>query len=147
MKKILPPTYLLAAILLVIALHFLLPGATIIPFPWSVAGVLPLAAGIFLNLAADRQFKQASTTVKPFERSTTLVTTGVFRWSRNPMYFGQVLIVAGIAAFVGSVTPWGAVVAFAALLNWVFVVPEERMLTEAFGDAFESYKTEVRRWI
>jgi protein-S-isoprenylcysteine O-methyltransferase Ste14 len=106
MTKILPPTYFLAAIALTIALHFLFPVATFIRLPWRFAGLLPITAGIALNIAADRQFKRRNTTVKPFQESRALVTDGIFRWSRNPMYLGMVLIVSGIAIIEGSVTPW-----------------------------------------
>jgi protein-S-isoprenylcysteine O-methyltransferase Ste14 len=65
-----------------------------IPSPWRFAGVLPIAAGIALNVAAARQFKPRNTTVTPFQESSALMTDGVLRWSRNPMYLGMVLIVS-----------------------------------------------------
>jgi len=147
MKGTLPPVYLFVAILLMAAAHFLVPLATLIPFPWTISGLLPLAAGVGLILAADRQFKQFKTTVKPFEVSSALITAGVFRWSRNPMYLGMVLTVAGIAVFVGSATPWIVVVLIAVLLHRRFVLVEERMLAETFGAQFETYKRSVRRWL
>jgi len=84
-----------------IALHFLFPVARFIPLPWRFAGVLPIAAGIALNVAAARQFKPRNTTVKPFQESS----------AQNPMYLGMVLIVSGIAIIEGSVTPWIVVAA------------------------------------
>ena len=147
MTTILPPIYFLAAIALTIALHFLFPVATFIPFPWRFAGLLPIAAGIALNLAADRQFKRRNTTVKPFQKSSALVTDGAFRWSRNPMYLGMVLVVAGIAIIEGSVTPWIVVAALAVLLERLFILREEQMLQETFGAVFQQYKKRVRRWL
>ena len=70
MKRPLPPTYLLVAIALIVALHFLLSVATIIPFPWNLTGALPLVVGVAVALIADQAFKKHKTTVKPFEVST-----------------------------------------------------------------------------
>jgi hypothetical protein len=102
MTKVLPPVYFLAAIALTVAAHFLFPVAVFIPYAWRFVGLLPVAAGIALNIAADHQLKRFNTTVKPFERSNALITEGIFRWSRNPMYLGMVLIVGGIAVFEGG---------------------------------------------
>jgi protein-S-isoprenylcysteine O-methyltransferase Ste14 len=144
---LLPPVYLLGAIVFTVAAHAGIPLTVMIPFRWRVGGLLPLAAGLGLNLAADRQLKRQGTTVKPFERSTRLVTDGVFAWSRNPMYLGMVLLVSGIAWLEGSVTPWGVVVAFAVLLDRAFIVPEERQLEDTFGARFQQYRSHVRRWL
>lgn len=67
--------------------------------------MFPLIFGVALNISADRMFKQHKTTVKPFEESTSLVTDGVFRFSRNPMYLGMVLILSGVVLLAGSTTP------------------------------------------
>jgi len=147
MTKILPPVYFLAAIALTIALHFLFPVVTIVPLPWRFVGLLAIAAGITLNIVADRQFKQRNTTVKPFQESSALVTIGAFRWSRNPMYLGMVLIVSGIAIIEGSVTPWIVVAALAVLLDRIFIRCEEKMLQETFGNLFQRYKKRTRRWL
>jgi len=146
MKRVLPPTYLLGAIAAAITLHFAAPVHTLLDLPWRWAGVVPLLAGIMLNLLADRHFKKHDTTVKPFAPSDALVTDGVFRLTRNPMYLGMVLILLGIALLLGSTSPLLAVVVLAVLLDRVFITEEERMLEEVFGDAFRSYKARVRRW-
>ena len=146
-QGILPPTYFFVAIILALAAHFLFPLAVIIPDGWRFAGILPITAGIVLNIVADRQFKERGTEVKPFKRSSALVTDGVFRWSRNPMYLGMVLIVAGAALIEGTLSPWIATVALAVLLDRVFIVREEAMLEETFGAAFRQYRSRVRRWL
>jgi protein-S-isoprenylcysteine O-methyltransferase Ste14 len=146
-KKSLPPTYLFVSILIMVALHFLYPTAIIIPFTWSLFGIIPLAAGLTANLSADRAFKRYNTTVKPFEQPTTLVTSGVFRVSRNPMYLGFVLILIGIAILLGSLTPFLVVPVFAVLMDAVFIRSEEEMLYAAFGENWLEYKKNVRRWM
>jgi protein-S-isoprenylcysteine O-methyltransferase Ste14 len=146
-KRILPPACLLISIVAMIALAFLLPGMKIFPFPWNLLGVVPLVLGVILNLAADRSFQRAGTTVKPFEESSALVTSGAFGISRNPMYLGFVLILTGIAILLGTLTPYVVVVAFAVLIGSVFITVEERMLAEKFGAEWESYKCSTRRWL
>ncbi len=71
----------------------------------------------------------------------------VFPWTRNPMYLGMVLIVAGAALAEGSVSPWLAVIALAVVLDRCFIAREEATLRAAFGDAYRSYQARVRRWI
>jgi protein-S-isoprenylcysteine O-methyltransferase Ste14 len=146
-KKVLPPTYFLGALAVAAALHFFVPIRQIVVFPWRLLGLLPLVAGAALNVVADRAFARNGTTVKPFERSTTLVTTGVYRLSRNPMYLGMVLVVLGEAALFGSVTPFVVVPALVVLLDRVFIAPEESKLEDAFGEGFSRYRRIVRRWI
>jgi protein-S-isoprenylcysteine O-methyltransferase Ste14 len=146
-KNILPPTYLFGAIVIIIILHFLFPLAKIFSFPWNLLGLLPFAAGCVLNTFADKAFKKCGTTVKPFQESTTLMTDGAFRLTRNPMYVGFVLILLGIAIFVGSLTPYLVVIVFPLLMDKIFIRVEERMLEDTFGEAWLEYKKKVRRWI
>jgi protein-S-isoprenylcysteine O-methyltransferase Ste14 len=147
LNKLLPPTYVYIAIVLILVLHFALPGAQLLDSPWRYVGILPLLVGIALNLLADQAFKQHNTTVKPFETSTTLVTGGVFRFTRNPMYLGFVLLLTGIAILLGSLTPWIVVVAFPFLMDMRFVRAEEAMLEARFGDSWLEYKRRVGKWL
>jgi protein-S-isoprenylcysteine O-methyltransferase Ste14 len=146
-KKVLPPTYLLIAIVVIAAFHFVLPLTQVIPGLWRLIGLIPLAGGIALNLIADRALQRANTTVKPFEASTTLITNGVFQISRHPMYLGFVLILIGLAVLLGSLTPYVVIPIFAILMDRVFIQVEERMLKEQFGPTWLTYKARVRRWI
>ena len=145
--KLLPPSYLYGAIVSVIVLHFLLPGPQIFSSPWRYLGIIPLILGSALNIMADQAFKRHKTTVKPFEDSTYLVIDGVFRLSRNPMYLGFVLLLAGIAIFLGSATPWIVVAVFPLLMEWRFIRTEETILEARFGEDWLEYKWRVRRWL
>ncbi len=147
-KKILPPTYLLISIVAIIAIHFLLPTiAGNISFPWNLLGMIPLASGVILSLVANHAFQRAGTTVKPFAESSVLVTSGTFRICRNPMYLGFVLILIGAAVLGRSVIAFSVVLAFAILIDRMFVTVEERMLAAKFGDRWEEYKRSTRRWL
>jgi protein-S-isoprenylcysteine O-methyltransferase Ste14 len=145
--KILPPTYLLIAILAMLILHFALPLFRMVPMPWNLAGLVPLLIGTVINLFADKALHTAHTTVKPFVESTSLVVNSVYSFSRHPMYLGFVLILMGIATLLGSLTPWVIIPIFVVLMEVVFIQVEERMLGEKFGSAWLVYKKEVRRWI
>ncbi len=146
-KRVLPPTYLVVSIVVMALLHFLVPISELIVYPWTLFGIIPLAAGITLNLIADSAFKKAQTTVKPFEISTVLITTGMFQICRHPMYLGMVLILSGLAIFMGSFTPFIIVIIFAFLMELVFVRKEERMLKQQFGPTWDAYKNKVRKWV
>jgi protein-S-isoprenylcysteine O-methyltransferase Ste14 len=145
--KIMPPTWLLITIITMLALHFLIPVAWIIPPLWNLAGVILIASGLTLNLRADKAFHAAHTTVKPFEESSSLVTNGVFRISRNPMYLGFVLILTGIAILLRTLSPYLVISAFVVILDKTYVRVEERMLAEKFGASWKHYQSMTRRWL
>jgi protein-S-isoprenylcysteine O-methyltransferase Ste14 len=147
MKKILPPTYFLIAIILMVILHLAVPVYQLLTLPWRLLGLIPMVVGIAMPLLADRAFKKHNTTVKPFEASTALVTTGVFAISRNPMYLGLSLILLGIALLLGSAAPLAVVVLFPVLLDRRFVAAEQRMLQATFGERYQQYRQQVRKWI
>ena len=146
-KKPLPPSYFMGFIVLIVLAHFLVPLVRIINFPWNLSGILPIILGTWLNLSADRAFKDARTTVKPFEESTLLITGGVFRVSRNPMYLGMVLILCGGAIISGTLAPFFIVGIFALVMDIRFIRTEEQMLEASFGEKWPAYKANVRRWI
>jgi protein-S-isoprenylcysteine O-methyltransferase Ste14 len=139
--------YLFASLATIIALHLFLPGAKIISAPWNLLGVVLLVVGIVLNLMADKSFKERETSVKPLEESACLVTTGVFRLSRHPMYLGFVLILIGAAILTGSLTPFLVVIVFLVFMDTVFIRFEETKLAQTGGDAWLDYRAKVRRWI
>jgi protein-S-isoprenylcysteine O-methyltransferase Ste14 len=146
-KAVLPPTVLLISIVIMLGFRFLLPVRMVIPLPWNLLGIAPLACGIALNLIADNAFRKANTTVKPFEESTVLLASGVFQISRHPMYLGFVLILIGIATMLRSLTSYVVVPVFVVLMDRVFIKVEDQMLEKKFGQAWLEYKQRVRRWV
>ncbi|MBN2398731.1 MAG: isoprenylcysteine carboxylmethyltransferase family protein [Candidatus Aminicenantes bacterium] len=131
----------------VAALHFGLPLGRMIPSPWNLAGLLPLLSGVLLNLSADRGFQRAAITVKPFEKSKVLLTQGVFRISRNPMYLGFILVMLGTLLLLGSTFPWLVLPPFFMILAVRYVRREEEMLAAIFGPQWQAYKKRTRRWL
>lgn len=142
-----PPNYLFLSIAIMVMLHFLAPGVTILSSPWRFLGALPLALGIMLNLVADKSFRTHRTTVKPLEESTALIVNGVFRVTRHPMYLGFVLILFGIAMLLGSLAPYIVIPAFAVFMDRAFISFEEQKLEKAFGETWLAYKKRSRKWI
>jgi len=146
-KRVLPPTYLLASIVAMVALRFLLPGWRIVTLPWSLLGLVPAGLGLALSIVADQAFKKHRTTVKPFEESTALVTSGAYAISRHPMYLGFALLLLGLAICLGALTPFLVVPLFAILMEFVFIGVEEQMMDATFGPPWRDYKNKVRRWL
>jgi len=144
-----PPTYFWAAVAVMVAVRFLCPGIRgLVPTPWNwIGGAVLLVAGLALAWVPELHFKKAGTEVKPFRDSSRLVTAGLYRFSRHPMYLGMVVALVGAFVVLGSLTPVFIIPAFVVALTVRFVVPEERGLERQFGDEYEAYKRRVRRWI
>lgn len=94
-------------------------------------------------------FRRAGTTVNPMkpETASSLVTTGVYKLTRNPMYVGDLLVLVAWAVFLSA--PWTLVgpLAFVLYMNRFQIAPEERVLSAMFGTDFSTYKSRVRRWL
>jgi protein-S-isoprenylcysteine O-methyltransferase Ste14 len=146
-KPILPPRFFVAAAIVSIVLHVAFPVVSLISYPFTLIGIIPIAFGSVLNLWADQLFKKRSTTVKPFERPTALVVEGPFAWSRHPMYLGMVAILVGISILCGSLTSFFGPLAFWIIVRSRFVRAEEQSMTEVFGTQYDDYRRRVHSWI
>ncbi len=108
-----------------------------------------LAVGVFFCVAGVVSFRRARTTVDPRtpEAATALVDSGIYRFSRNPMYVGFAAILLSWGVFLAS--PWSllGVPGFILYLNCFQITPEERALQGIFGDAYTAYRSRVRRWL
>ncbi|WP_262695487.1 methyltransferase family protein [Kordiimonas aquimaris] len=111
------------------------------------AGYAIAAIGVALPLWGSHVFKQAQTNILPYNDPDNIVTDGPFRFSRNPMYLGMLLILLGVFVKVGY---WENIifpVIFFAVANWWYIPFEESRMRAAFGDTFDTYTQKVRRWI
>lgn len=100
-----------------------------------------------MNLTDDRALKEASTTVKPFEESAALVAIGVYHLSRHSMYLGFVVLAAGVAMLLGSLTPWVVVSVLGAVTDRVFIEVQKRMLSARFEPSWGAYVRQVGQWL
>ena len=146
-KQILPPTYFWVFFLLMIGLHFLFPLMKVIFSPYNYLGILLIVIGLWLNMWSSNFFKKVKTAIKPFEESSYLVTEGLFKYSRHPMYLGMLLALVGLFILLGSITPSLAIPIFIWVMTKKFILIEEKTLEEKFGEDYLKYKDKVRRWI
>ncbi len=146
-RKILPPVYFLAAVLLMVGLNYFVPVQTILNAPITYLGVGMIAFGLFIVMWPAVTFGKVGTPIKPFEDSTRLVTNGMYRITRNPMYLGMVVILLGIAVLFGNASPFLIAPMFGWLIQTKFVKFEEALLEKTFGDEYLRYKQKVRRWL
>jgi protein-S-isoprenylcysteine O-methyltransferase Ste14 len=121
----------------------LLPNRTATIF----VGAAFILAGVAIALAGVRRFRAAHTTVLPFGGTTRIVTSGIYRWTRNPMYLGMAVAYTGVAILLNS--GWSLVLLPVALgLVYLLAIRrEERYLTEKFGDVYRQYCATAPRWI
>ena len=119
-----------------------------IPFRKTAAGILFLAA-IAIDVIAIRQFNASSTTINPYRanKSSALVTHGIYRYTRNPMYVGMLLMLCGWGLILESVSNILLIAAFVITITLAQIRHEEEALESLFPDDFEAYRRKVRRWI
>ena len=141
----------LVVLVLMCALAFgiakLLPGASF-SFPVACALVL-LCVGLALNVIPKVAFGRAGTTVNPLHpaKASQLVTSGVYRFTRNPMYLGHALMLLAWALYLGNFVALGSVPALVLYLSRFQIRPEETQLLARFGDAYTAFCRQVPRWL
>jgi protein-S-isoprenylcysteine O-methyltransferase Ste14 len=132
---------------------------------WSVAGIGPqltlapgskylavavlVAIGLAFALLGVLAFRASDTTVNPLqpERASALVTGGVYRLTRNPMYVGMAFVLLAWAVYLSAVLPFVGIAVFVVFITRLQIVPEERVLSGLFGAAYDAYAARVRRWL
>ena len=141
-----PPFIYLAGLGAGLLLEWLLPGAEL-PAGLRWAGAVLIAAGAALLASFLRELGRAGTPVDPHEPTKALVTTGPYRFTRNPAYLGMAVIFTGIALVADA--PWAllALPPTLAVVNWGVIVREERYLERLFGDEYVAFKRRTRRWL
>ncbi len=117
--------------------------------PLRVVAVGMGIAGVMITGLAMMSFWRARTTVNPLKPSSTsfLVTSGIYGFTRNPMYLGMLFVLVGWALYLANVLSFLFLPAFILYMNRFQIKPEERALTSLFGQEFLEYASQVRRWI
>jgi len=112
------------------------------------AGVIALCGGA-LALAGSIALKRASTTINPLRpaNASSLVTSGIYRYTRNPMYLGLLLVLVGWAVHLSSVLALPGPLVFVLYIRRFQIEPEERVLAAKFGQSYSDYTSQVRRWL
>jgi protein-S-isoprenylcysteine O-methyltransferase Ste14 len=125
----------------------LVPVVQWMPWPWNLAGVLPMGVGGLVIWRSMVVLSSHGTSAEPFQVATSLVTTGPFRLSRNPMYVGATLVLVGIAVALGTATPFLVLPLYLSAMQLRVIRPEEDMIRARFGEAYARYQATVRRWL
>lgn len=135
--------------LLMWGITILVPSMTY-TFTWSKGIAIAVSGvGLVICLAAVLEFRRAQTTVNPLSPgdTSTLVISGVYQLSRNPMYLGFLLMLAGWAIWLGNAISAMFIFGFFIYIDRFQIPPEEQALCSAFGNEFREYKQSVRRWL
>ena len=147
MIKIPPP---LIVLVLIVSIYFSSIKIDLINIPLQMEiSIFILSAGILIFLNPVLQFIKSKTTVNPiqFEEVNKLVTSGIFKYSRNPMYLGMLMIVLSTSIFYLNIYSILTPFLFILWINKFQIKREEEFLIEKFGDEYITYKKKTRRWI
>ncbi len=119
-----------------------LPAKSLLPASLALIGALTCVTGVV-------SFRRAKTTVNPMKPNSTssLVISGIYKYTRNPMYLGLVLVLLGWAAFLSNLAALALLPAFVLYINRFQIMPEENVLASSFPHAYAAYRARVRRWI
>lgn len=147
--KIPPPVYALICAVLMWWLSKVMPGIFWLDFPWRWAGPVMMVSAFLLDLDSLFIFRKNHTTINPVhpDQASKLVTEGLYRYTRNPMYLGLLIVLTGWAVYLGNVTALLVLPLFALIITRWQILPEERALEQKFGDEYRTYKCAVRRWL
>ena len=142
------------ALLLIIALMMWGIADLFTSFSFSVfvspfVALLIAFSGVMFALLGVYQFRKQGTTVDPRipEKSASLVTSGIYQFSRNPMYVGMLLILVGWGIYLGNIASFIMLPVFILYMNRFQIMPEETFMAEKFGSAYQQYQKSVRRWL
>ena len=147
--KIPPPIVMLLMGIVAFAVAHLFPTLSFgIPLRTFAASTLVLV-GVALNLLPKLAFRRAGTTVNPLKPASTntLVTSGIYRHTRNPMYLGQCVILMGWVVYLHNIAAFAAVPAFMLYITRFQILPEKRLLSARFPEEYAAFRKQVSRWL
>ena len=145
--KMRPPRLAAVFLLFCWALHHFSPEKTIAHLPLPLLGTLAMFSGFAIMIRAWWFFKQMKTPICPTATPQVLVTWGPFRFSRNPIYLGMLLMLMASTFFMGTLPAVFAPLAFFVTIDRFFIPYEERNLEQQFGQQYLNYTRDVRQWI
>jgi protein-S-isoprenylcysteine O-methyltransferase Ste14 len=139
--------YFLILLVLSVLLNFVFPVVVFLSPPSTYSGYLIIGFGLVLALWSRSLFLKNATTLQLSDEPTSLLTSGPFCISRNPIYLGMASILLGVAVVLGTLVTLAFPVLFVTLIEFFIIPGEERKLEKIFGEPYREYKKSVRRWI
>ena len=144
----LPPLLLVLVLAItMLVLDRVLPLFRVLHPPIAYLGAVPVTFGVLIVLISAGLFRFRKTTINPFGEPAVMVQDGFYRFSRNPMYLGMLLVLTGVGLWLGNVLALLLAPAFVAIMTRGYIVREEQLLEERFGDGYRAYRSRVRRWV
>jgi protein-S-isoprenylcysteine O-methyltransferase Ste14 len=148
MLKVPPPVWALVFVLLALAMSWQLGWPMMPGFPLPLLGIVLVSVPWILPVSAIILFRREGTEVKPTSPTNRkLITNGPYRFTRNPMYLGLVIVTLGVAVWVGGWPMFLAPVAVFITANWIHIPFEEAKMRRQFGATYDGYVARVRRWV
>ncbi|WP_103068028.1 methyltransferase family protein [Aquimarina sediminis] len=147
MKKLIPPILFLICIAAMIFIKNLIIIQEIIPRPFNYIGILFILTGLIMTIKVRKQFDKSHTEIHTFKKPRKLITNGLFKVSRNPIYLGFTISLLGVWVFLGTLLPVVGFLFFILVTNNYYIPFEEDSMERIFGTEYKNYKSKVRRWI
>jgi protein-S-isoprenylcysteine O-methyltransferase Ste14 len=142
-----PPRIAMALLAIAAVLQVLIPTTSLSSFSSTTLSVATGFAGFAIMIAAWLQFRKRQVAICPTAPTAQLITDGVYRFSRNPMYLGMVMMLAGVAIYFGTLPFYAATIVYLVIMDRFFCRFEEQKLAATFPGEYEPYRSTVRRWI
>jgi protein-S-isoprenylcysteine O-methyltransferase Ste14 len=142
-----PPRISMLLLALAVMLQWALPPVRVELLSSPVLAICIAFAGFAVIMWAWWLFQKAETAICPTEYSRVLVTSGIYRLTRNLMYLGMVLMMAGVTLWFGTLPYYLATALYFLVINQFFCPFEEQRLLVTFGEAYAEYQRTVRRWV
>lgn len=142
-----PPLIYLVCLIIGLALDYLWPTPVLPPaIQYGAGGALTFAALALFGLTF-REFSRATTSIDPRRPTTTIITTGPFRLTRNPLYASMTMLFIGVATLIDGLWILAMVIPAVVIVHFFVILKEEAFLEREFGDAYRRYRDAVRRWL
>lgn len=145
-RVIIPPVFVLLSLILIVFFWIIFPEYNVIPSPFNFIGILISFSGFVLMGKTRDLFKKYQTTLD-IEKSSYMITEGVFSKTRNPMYVGMFLFLIGISICFMNLFSMIIPLLFLFCIQQIFIPKEEMLMKETFGEEYEVYRKKVKRWI
>ncbi len=128
-------------------LDLYVPIQIVITYPWTLIGVVGIVIGILQFVSAATLFYRHKTDIRPSGRPSKLLDTGPYRYSRNPIYAANIMVLTGVCIFLGSASPFIVIPLYFTLVNTLVIPFEEATLRSIFTEQYADYAKRVRRWL